>query len=124
MAKHLDVSKFKESTKRAWRTFYQGLVATTGIVVLFAIPPVETAANSVLQMVDPDLSLPTGLVAAIGVLFTATAAAAAKIQNLVEGKDKVKTPDELAAYIEELVDLLNATREAGEDVVETVKPTS
>ena len=102
----------RESTKRALRTGLQGLTATALAVTVLAIPPVESAVNAWLTQINPGMSLPAGLVAAIGVVGAATVALVSKLQNLIEGRDKPTTVVDWAAYAELLSEQVTTLRAA------------
>jgi len=118
----LDNTNLKESTLRAIRTFLQNVGAAAAAVILVAIPPVEDAVNSVLQLIDSNLTLPPGMVAAIGLAGAAVSAVVAKIMNVVEGRDIPASPEEIAEWIQELTALVEEAKARGVDVVETLPP--
>jgi len=107
----------RESTKRAVRTGLQVLGTFATATVLVAIPGVEQAVNTWLSVIRPGLSLPPGLVASIGVAGALLAGVIAKVQNVVEGKDKPATVDGWARLAGELgvdvEDLKTAIRAIG-----------
>jgi len=117
MAKHLNLNAAKESTRRALRTVLQGLYAAGAGAVAVAIPPVADAVNAVLHQVNPAVTVTPGLVAAIGATGAALVGVVSKLQNLLEGRDKVTSPTEAAAQIQELTALVAELRASGATVV-------
>lgn len=113
----------KESTRRAMRTVLQGAGAFAAFLVAVAIPPIGDAINSVLQLVPGvNVTITPGIVASIGLVGTALIALVSKIQNLLEGRDEIESPTELAVQVMQLAALVEAlveeTKKAGIEVDE------
>jgi len=106
-----------ESTRRALRTALQGVMTFATLLIAVAIPPVGDAINSVLELVGVDYSVTPALIVALGVVGTTLLAVAAKVQNLIEGRDSEGTPAEWAEWVEELADELWELKAAARDVV-------
>ena len=102
MAEHLALSNVKESTKRALRTVLQVLASGAALVLAVAIPPVADALNAVIAAAGGSWEITPGIVAAVGTLATVAAGIVAKLQNLLEGRDKVTSVQDAAARLEEL----------------------
>jgi len=99
----------KESTRRAMRTVLQGASAFAAFLVAVAIPPIGDAINAVLQLVPGvNVTITPGIVASIGLVGTALIALVSKIQNLVEGRDEIESPTELAVEVIQLAGLVEA----------------
>lgn len=109
-----------ESTRRALRTLLQGAAAVAAFIVAVAIPPVQDAINALLDLVGVDKRITPGLVAAIAAIGAALTSLVSKLQNLYEGRDQVRSPDQLAAEVLALSGmvgvLVEASREAGVEV--------
>lgn len=91
-----------ESTKRGLRTLLQVLASGAALVLAVAIPPVADALNAVIAAVGGDWRITPGIVAAVGTLASVAAGIIAKLQNLLEGRDKITSVDDAAARLEEL----------------------
>ena len=111
----------KESTRRALRTALQAVAAFAAFLIAVAIPPIGDAVNSVIDLFPgANIELTPGVVAGIGLFGVALTALVTKIQNLVEGRDQIADPTELAVRVTELSDLvkqlIGAAHNAGVEV--------
>ena len=97
MAEHLALSNVKESTRRALRTVLQVLAGGAALALAVATPPVADALNAVIAAVGGNWQITPGIVAAVGTLATVAAGIAAKLQNLLEGRDKVTSVQDAAS---------------------------
>lgn len=116
------VASVSESTRRAARTALQVLGAFAALAVLVAIPEVQSAIVTVVQLVAPGVALPPALFAAVGVLGAAVTALVSKLQNLAEGRDRPTTLTAWAAEAEELRALLADVQAAVEGIKESAQP--
>lgn len=96
-----------ESTRRTVRGVLQNLSAAIALALLIAVPPVADAANAVLELLGMDYTITPALVLAVAAVLTALAGIATKVQNLLEGRDKVPTPAVMAAEVVTLTDQIN-----------------
>lgn len=114
-----------ESTRRALRTLLQAVAAVAAFMVAVAIPPVQEGLNSLLDALGIGLEVTPGLVAAIGAIGAALTSLVSKLQNLYEGRDQVRSPDQLASEVVALAGLVSAlvvaAREAGVEVEQVIK---
>lgn len=101
-----------ESTRRTLRGILQNISGVIAFALLVAVPPVADAANAVLELIGVDYTITSPLVLALGAVLTAIAGIVTKLQNIVEGRDKIDTPEALAATVIELTDQINDTRTA------------
>lgn len=104
----------KESTLRSLRTFLQGLGAAAAFVVLVAIPPIGDAINALLGAIGVRFQVSPALVGAISALAAAVTALVTKIQNVVEGRDRIDFTDtaSLAAVMQDLAALIEQIKGA------------
>ena len=101
-----------ESTRRTVRGILQNISAAIALALLIAIPPVADAANAVLALAGVDYTISPALVLAVATFLTLLAGAVTKLQNLLEGRDKVPTPAAWAAEVITLTDQVATLRTA------------
>lgn len=116
MARHIALNPALESTKRALRTAAQSIITFAGLVLAIAIPPVQDAANALLDLVGVNYTITPALVTAVGAVATLVITIVTKVQNRLEGRDDVMTVEDWANWVEELTEQVNELRARVGDV--------
>jgi uncharacterized protein YoxC len=109
-----------ESTRRTVRGVLQNIAAGLVAVAALAVPATADAINAVLHFIHLPYTVTPGLMTAAGVLLTALAALVTKVQNLIEGRDKVESVEDLKAEIDRLTSALDEVETAGRHVADEV----
>ena len=111
MAQHLAPSWWTntaESTKRTARTALQYASAFAALILAVAIPPVGDAINAILGLLPfVNFAVTPPMITAVGLVGLALTAIITKLQNVVEGRDKIDTPEALAGFVVELTNQVN-----------------